>query len=295
MRSERRETIWVENWYELTDLPNDVVAIGEPKHQEEVFCYLVKGSYSDLLIDTGMDIIPITHVLERVRNSSKPLEVVNTHWHYDHVGGNRYFDEIKVPKNIDEVSGLLRGWTNGQLADCNFFDGFKKNGESTMPSSFDASNFLIPESKNINQILVDGYTFDLGDRKLRVLETPGHTPGGICLFDETNEMLFTGDTLYEGPLYAFEKESDTNKYLESLKTIANLPVKLIHPGHNHSNTKNFPDLVQEAIELFERMKKKEKWDAEGEFPNTVEYHLPATNNGRRLKIIIYNNPTNQQI
>jgi len=78
------ETTWVENWYEISQLNNGVVAIGEPKHREEVFCYLVKGRDKDLLIDTGMGVVPITHALEKLRNSSKPLEVVNTHWHFDH-------------------------------------------------------------------------------------------------------------------------------------------------------------------------------------------------------------------
>lgn len=82
------------------------------------------------------------------------------------------------------------------------------------------------------------------------------------------------------------KESNPDDYLESLKIISKLQIKTIYPGHNHSTAKDFPNLINETISLFERAKNKEVWDADGEFSDTVEYQHPETKNGRRLKIIV---------
>lgn len=260
MIAERKETVWVDDWYELTTLPSGVVAIGEPKHQEEVFCYLIKGAEKDLLIDTGMGILPITHVLEKLRNSSKPLVVINTHRHFDHIGGNSFFEQVLVPKNIDEVAGLLRGWSPQDLEKYNFLEGFRQeDGTDNTPLNFDAKNFSITPSRNINPVLKDGYKIDLGGRDIFVHEAPGHTPGSICLFDQTNSLLFTGDTLYEGPLYAFEPESDPNLYLQSLKRIKRRlgeHIKSIYPGHNYPDNSCETNLLTEAIKLFAMAKAK---------------------------------------
>ena len=288
------EKAWVENWYEISELPNEVTAIGEPKHQEEVFCYLIKGKDKDLLVDTGMGVIPITQALEKLRNSSKELIVVNTHWHFDHVGGNGNFEKILVPQNMDEIKGLLRGWSHENLQRYGFFDGFHKDGDSTLPPNFDTANFFIPGSKNIEPVLEDRYVIDLGERIVKVIETPGHTPGGISLFDKTNGLLFTSDLLYEGPLYAFEKESDPEKYLRSLKKIrATLKgqIKTIHPGHNYNENIYEPNLLSDAIKLFEMAKeKKVPDDVSSDFPNVVEYRYPGifrkTGCSRRLKILV---------
>ena len=74
---------------------------------------------------------------------------------------------------------------------------------------------------------------DLGDRQLRVIDTPGHSPDGICLFDERHGVLFAGDTLMEGALYAHYDESSLPDLLASVGKLAALsaPVSAICAGH----------------------------------------------------------------
>jgi glyoxylase-like metal-dependent hydrolase (beta-lactamase superfamily II) len=296
MSPEFGETITVENWYEVGQLSSDVYYIREPWHQEDVFCYLVKGSEQDLLIDTGMGVIPITRVLERIRNSSKPLIVANTHWHFDHVGGNSLFEHVKVPKNIEEVAGLLRGWSPSELARYKFVEYFKgQDGKDNTPPGFDPKSFTIPPFRNIDPVLKNGYKIGLGNRDIFVHETPGHTPGSVCFFDTTNELLFSGDTLYEGPLYAFEPESDPDKYLLSLKRIRKSlgsSIKTIHPGHNYADNSAEPDLITQSIKLLQMAKAKKPWDERSnEFDEAVEYIYPGIskrfgNGKRRLKVLV---------
>lgn len=295
MIAKEYEVIWVDKWYEVSQLDNGVVAIGEPKHGKEVFCYLVKGKECDLLIDTGMGISPIKPVLEKLRNSAKPLIVANSHWHFDHIGGNSFFENVLVPKNPAEIEGIKKGWTKEELEKYDFFKGFRQNGDSTVPANFDPDSFCIPGYRGISPVLEDGYVIDLGDRKIEVVETPGHTLGGVCFFDRSNRLLFTGDMLYEGPLYAFDEESDPDEYLKSLqklqRKIKNEQVT-IHPGHNYVENVCEPNLLHEAINLLKMAKEKRAYDGKSnEFTGAVEYAQPGMSmrpgrGQRRLKIVV---------
>lgn len=298
MPTETKETAWIGNWYEIHQLEEGVIAIGEPKHQEEVFCYFLKGKDQDLLIDTGMGIVPITNVLEKIRSVTKPLIVVNTHYHFDHIGGNSHFKNVLVPKNRDEVAGMLHGWSQEELAKYGFAKGFHQtDGTNNTPNGFDSSKFVIAPYRNIDPVLINGYQIDLGDRVLEVIETPGHTPGGISLFDTTNGLLFTSDLLYEGPLYSFENESDPKKYLSSLQKIKRkfgTKIKRIHPGHNYPENTHEPNLLEDAIKLLKMAVKKQAPDDPSlDFPGAVEYSCPGissrTGTSRRLKVLVNQN------
>jgi len=263
------ETSWVDNWYEINQFENGVMAIGEPKHLEEVYCYLVKGEHKDLLIDTGMGVVPITRALEKIRNSSKPLDIINTHWHFDHIGGNSQFEKVLVPKNIDEVQGLLRGWSHEDLQRYDFFNGFHDESGSTMPTNFDPNNFYLPGSRNIEPVLEDGYEIDLGGRTLRVIGTPGHTPGSICVFDHSFGLLFTSDLLYQGPLYCFEDEGSVEDYFKSLVKFKHVKkdIKVLHTGHNYPRSS--PDLIDAALSCFERVMYNGSPDYKEEFQGKI--------------------------
>lgn len=270
----------INRWYETEILPDGVIAIREPHHEEDVFCYLVLGKEKDLLIDTGMGVKRLKPVLERFMSPGKKLFVLNTHWHFDHIGGNWEFDSVMVPANKIETEGIVNGWTRNGLQKYSFFDLFKGNKH---PEEFNFENFYIAGYERVDAILKEGYLINLGNRKIQVIETPGHTPGSISLFDETKGLLFTSDLLYEGPLYCFEEESNPIVYLESLRKLKILgdKVRRIHPGHNYSN--NSPRILDEAIALFERVLKKDTPDAISEdFPDVKVYQHPII---KRLKVL----------
>lgn len=292
-----KETRYIDGWYEITEFRNGVVAIGEPNHREEVFSYLVKGRDKDLLIDTGMGIAPITNALEQIRNSDKELIVVNSHWHFDHIGGNSHFDKVLVPRNEHEVKGILNGWSNEDLRKYDFFDQFSLGGRSTLPLDIDAETFAISGFDKIDPVLEEGYEIDLGGRVVKVLETPGHTKGSVSFFEETEGLLFPADLLYEGPLYAFDpSESDPDEYLNSLKKIKKKlgrDIVLIHPGHNYADNSEQPYLLKNAIDLFEMARNKYTPDMElEEFGGVAVYKQPGIAErssgygSRRLSILV---------
>ncbi len=285
----------INKWYEEVVLPNNVLAIGEPYHSEEVFSYLIKGSNENMLIDTGMGVGPMGTFINQHVNPFSKLTIVNSHWHFDHIGGNLDFEKYPILTSIygDEANLINKGWSHKKLQKYFFEEGFSEDG---VPDSFDPLTFEVPGIDNIYPVIDEDWKINLGDRIIRAIHTPGHTPGSLSFFDESNGLLFTSDLLYEGPLYAFEKESDPNDYLESLKKIKRLygdKIKSIHPGHNYPENIFEPNLIDDAITLFEKAKNGETPDEVGEFPNTVVYKRTEisqrTGKPRRLSVIVGKN------
>lgn len=161
-------------WYTIKKINNNVWAFAEFKHFEEVISYLVIGKNNALLIDTGLGIKDIKKEIKKITNL--PVTVVNTHNHFDHVGGNGLFD------NIINAGKIYR-------------------------------------------IVVEPFVF-------KVIKTPGHSPDSVCFYEKNQKWLFSGDTLYPGPIYLHLKESNSKDYLSSLNKLMKLEIKEIYPAHN---------------------------------------------------------------
>ena len=78
-------------WFYTREVAPGVWLIAEPQH---VYTWLVAGSDRAVILDTGMGVAPIRPVAEAL--TSAPVSVVNTHYHFDHVGGNHEFDDIAI-------------------------------------------------------------------------------------------------------------------------------------------------------------------------------------------------------
>jgi glyoxylase-like metal-dependent hydrolase (beta-lactamase superfamily II) len=87
--------------------------------------------------------------------------------------------------------------------------------------------------------LRDGQTFEVGGATLQVLHTPGHSPGGVCLHLESENVLFSGDTLFKGgPGATGRSFSDFSTIIDSIRTkLLTLPPEtVVHTGHGDSTT-----------------------------------------------------------
>ena len=74
----------------------------------------------------------------------------------------------------------------------------------------------------------------LATASFTVLHLPGHSPGSIGLLDEVSGVLFSGDAVYDGPLYDFLPESNIADYVETMRRLLDLPVSVVHGGHDGS-------------------------------------------------------------
>ncbi len=84
----------------------------------------------------------------------------------------------------------------------------------------------------VDIVLKDDQEIDLGDVTLKVLHTPGHTPGSICLHNTDTKELFTGDTVFEGGSFGrTDIGGDSEAMVRSLEMLTKLDVTALYPGH----------------------------------------------------------------
>jgi hydroxyacylglutathione hydrolase len=173
-------------------------------------CYLAISieSKEAILLDPGLEFSSeAKQIFDYIStNTLKVKFIVNTHGHDDHIKADILFQQkLNIPICIHSLDAP-----------------FIKNMEK--------SNFPT------NILLEDGDIVKFGDEILKVIHTPGHTPGSICLVGEN--LIFTGDTLFAGGIGRTDFPGGSMKEMRlSLKKLVSLPDSLfVYPGHGESST-----------------------------------------------------------
>lgn len=211
-------TIWprdvdlVQGWFAIDEPVPGVFRIQEPLHEENVKSFLVLGTDRAALIDTGMGVADIAAVVRSL--TDLPVTVINSHAHWDHIGGNELFDEIWIHEA--EAEGLVNGVSNDILRP--WFSPDRLRGP--LPEGFRAEAVSYPPTPPTGTF-TGGEKVDLGGRGLEVIHGPGHSPGGIALWDEVNRVLFTTDIAYPCTLYVYRRE-DLATYLRTFERLTAL-------------------------------------------------------------------------
>jgi len=223
--NKRKPRIRAEDWYRLRRLDNGVTAIDEPYIREFYRCNIwhVRGRDSDLLVDSGMGVVSLTDWVPQV--TEKPLLAVASHTHFDHIGCHHEFPCRAVHKAEAEL--LAHPTRQNTLADPYVTDDIF---DALPPAPYTSTRYAVRKAP-ATRLLEDGDILDLGDRRFEVIHTPGHSPGGIALYERASAMLFSGDILYDGPLVEDCFHSNVQDYIHSMERLLRLPVRLVHGGH----------------------------------------------------------------
>lgn len=235
------------DWFTVDKIDETTYIISEYRHWEETHCYLLKGTEKSLLIDTGLGICNIYD--EAVKKlTDKPIIAVATHIHWDHIGGHRFFPEFYAHEaELGWLSGefpLSADTVRGMVVDrCDLPEGFDVRGYNMFHG--------IPA-----RILRDGDIIDIGGRIIKVLHTPGHSPGHMCFWEKKPGYLFTGDLVYKDTLFAYYPSTDPLAYLDSLEKIAALPAKRVFPAHHSLDIE--PEIIIRMRDAFLDLKEKGK-------------------------------------
>lgn len=254
------------SWFEVAKMETGVYLISEPGH---VNSWLVEGERDAILFDTGLGVANIRKIAEET--TPKRLIVVNSHYHFDHSGGNRFFDEFAIhrmggelvskpsPPELAEgymayTQRLLKAWGPYKEADDLYFHLLTSERMiRPLPDGFDPTDYKVVPTVP-TRLLEDGDVLDLGGRKLQVLHTPGHSPDCICLFDKANGLLFGGDTINTGPIYAQLEDSDLEKFAKSTQRLADMAGSYRRVFVCHFLRYDEPSaLVQEIADGFKRL------------------------------------------
>jgi len=187
----------------------------------ETNCYVLRNSDKArdcLIIDTGLDAGPLLDFLEL--NKLNPAALILTHGHADHIAGVEPLRK-KSPTIAVYIHKLDAEMLTSAIRNLSVLSG-------TFLTTKKADN-LVEEGDVINIIQI----------KLRVIHTPGHTPGGICLYSEKDGIIFVGDTLFAGSVGRTDfPNGDMKQLIEGIKhKLLVLPDDtVVYPGHGPETT-----------------------------------------------------------
>ena len=217
-----------DDWFRVETRGDGVTHIWEPHVNPDIRCNIwhVRGRDRDLLVDSGMGLVPIAGEVAALTN--RPVLCFATHSHFDHVGGHYEFPDrvmhgaeadIMAAPSIDNM-----GWhkyVTAEIFTALPFAGFE------------------PESYSVRaapptELVDEGDVIDLGDRAFRVLHLPGHSVGSVALFETATGIFFSGDVIYDGRLIDDTEPGAAEDYLASMARLKELPVTVVHGGHYES-------------------------------------------------------------
>ncbi|WP_202318430.1 MBL fold metallo-hydrolase [Archaeoglobus neptunius] len=204
--------------------------------------YLIGRFDGFLLVDTGMNRKECREALYTALRSLQidfsKLSVFITHLHADHiglageVGGEVFFSKTEseiVRKMLDDPSGYWETILETYIA-----NGFPEREAKKMLRLHPGIRYTSMEKIEFSEV-VDGDEIDVGGYLLKCIETPGHSPAHMCLYDEEGKLFFSGDhvliDITPNITWWPFLDNSLGSYLESLEKVYNLDVNLVLPGH----------------------------------------------------------------
>ena len=182
-----------------------------------------------ILVDAGMMAGPTLKNIKKYIDPKKIEIIVLTHCHHDHSGGAPALKEATGAKLL--LSEREAGCVGDDLTTVAYLFGQQA-----------------PEYK-VDGALKEGMVLDLGKWKLEVLETPGHSEGSICLYERSEKVLFSGDTVFpDGNIGRTDMYGgDTVKLIKSIERLAQLDVETMYPGHMEITSRDVNRQIQMSL------------------------------------------------
>jgi glyoxylase-like metal-dependent hydrolase (beta-lactamase superfamily II) len=214
-----------DKWYRIRPQSDGITWIDEPHIHEFYRCNIwhIRGRDRDMMVDSGMGVVPLRAHVPLL--TERPLDAVASHTHFDHIGAHHEFPCRLCHE--DEADLLATPTRQNTLADPYVTDDIF----TTLPPEPYLSTAYAVKSAPATRLLTDNDIIDLGDRHFQVIHTPGHSPGGIALWEAATQILFSGDIVYDGPLIEDTYHANATDYHASMTRLYDLPIRIVHGGH----------------------------------------------------------------
>lgn len=230
-------------WFARRTIGDGITLLWEPHVHPLLRCNIwhVRGRDGDLLVDTGMGIASLKAATRDLAQAN--LLAVATHAHMDHSGGMHEFAqraihaaEVASMATADQALPLTPEGYDVATLEYLAARGYDIRGgllDALPHEHFDAAAHVMQPTA-ATHVLHEGDVLDIGDRAFEVLHLPGHSPGGIALWEARTGTLFSGDVIYDGPLLDDIPGANVADYLQSMRRLRALPVEVVHGGHDPS-------------------------------------------------------------
>ncbi len=239
-----KDEIWFDDYYTLKYIDEKTIAIGEPRYWQNNYNYLIIGDEKAILFDSGPGVRDIKPVIKSLTNL--PVISMISHYHFDHIGSINGFEEVYLGENQLKRQTITKNNT------------IKPNKKSFIGS---IEGVKAKEFK-LDKVIRNKEVIDLGNRKIKILDAPGHDCESIVLYDEASNQLFAGDYLMKGPILAHKLSMPTCSLEDYKYTIKNIldninPGTLIYVAHplDFSNQTMEYDDIKQLNDFFSSVEK----------------------------------------